>query len=656
MTELFPEMDAAPEAQEVDASAPLAARLRPRTLDDFVGQEHIVGPGSPLRSLIEADRLSSVILWGPPGTGKTSLATIIAGATRAHYIELTAVSAGVADVRKAIEQGRQMMDAGRRTILFIDEIHRFNKSQQDALLKAVESGWVVLIGATTENPFFEVNAPLISRSLLFRLEPLTPDQVRTIVARAIGDAENGVAASGVDFEPAAVDRIVDLAGGDARYALNAVEVCVAAALGASRKAGGGATVSVADVDAALQRRILRYDKSGDMHYDVVSAFIKSMRGSDPDAAVFWLNQMLEGGEDPEFIARRMVIFASEDIGNADPMALVLAVAAFDALRVVGLPEAALNLAQGVTYLASAPKSNASMRALGAARQDLADVGPQTPPVHLRDASYQGARRLGHGRGYKYPHDFDDGWVEQDYLPARLPGQPYYRPSNRGAEAAIGERLRSRGAKKRGVRMADADRTGGAIAVLAEGGSEALDRAACAPVGGRADAAPHHRRRRLVSRRPAGSHRALGRAGSRRHGGMAGGPPVPWIEEFFGMSDGVDQLNAENARRSAGKGLDELRARAAAAHAALLAAITDMSDEEWASRAPYPTERRRTLGELLGSVTGAPKRAFGHAFAHLDDLRGLSCQPGDRPAERAGRHRGTRPTIRGDVLPRRRPAA
>jgi putative ATPase len=433
--QLFPDMENAPDI--IDRGAPLAARMRPRSLDEFVGQEHVVGPGSPLRALIETDRLSSVILWGPPGTGKTSLASIIAQATRAHYIEISAVSAGVADVRKAIEQGKEMLKAGRRTILFIDEIHRFNKSQQDALLKAVESGWVVLIGATTENPFFEVNSPLLSRSLLFRLESLAPAQVRAVVDRAVADPDRGVGASGVTFAPEALDRIVDMAGGDARFALNAVEVCVAAAT-----AAGSATVGADDVNAALQRRVLRYDKAGDAHYDVVSAFIKSMRGSDPDAAIFWLAQMIEAGEDPEFIARRMIIFASEDVGNADPMALVVAVAAFDALRVVGLPEASLNLAQAVTYLASAAKSNASMVALGRARADLADAGQQTPPVHLRDASYFGAKRLGHGKGYQYPHDFPDAWVDQDYLPERLPGQPYYQPTDRGVEAEIGRRLRS----------------------------------------------------------------------------------------------------------------------------------------------------------------------------------------------------------------------
>jgi putative ATPase len=432
--ELFPDLE--PTTDGVDPRAPLAARMRPRSLDDFVGQEHIVGPGSPLRALIESDRLSSVILWGPPGTGKTSLAAIIAAATRAQYIEVSAVSSGVADVRKAIERGREALKTGRRTILFIDEIHRFNKSQQDALLKAVESGWVVMVGATTENPFFEVNSPLLSRSLLFRLEPLTPEQVGAILRRALG-ADGGLGDGGPRFLDEAVDRIVEMAGGDGRFALNALEVA-SAAVGA----GGRGEVTADDVNAALQRRTLRYDKGGDVHYDVISAFIKSMRGTDPDAAVFWLNQMLEAGEDPEFVARRMVIFASEDVGNADPMALVLAVAAFDALRVVGLPEASLNLAQAATYLASAPKSNASKNALVRAREDLARAGQQSVPAHLREAGYPGAKGQGFGKGYQYPHDFPDGWVDQEHLPGRLPGQPYYEPVDRGAEKEIKARLES----------------------------------------------------------------------------------------------------------------------------------------------------------------------------------------------------------------------
>lgn len=422
------------EQANLQRQAPLAARMRPRTLDELVGQEHIVGPGGPLRALIENDTLSSLILWGPPGTGKTSLASIIAGTTGAKYLELSAVSAGVADVRKAIASGEEAAKAGRRTILFIDEIHRFNKAQQDALLKAVEHGWVILVGATTENPFFEVNSPLISRSLLFHLEPLNKKQVKDIAARALADQERGLAKFGVELEPEALDHLVDLAGGDARFALNSLEVCVAAAAQSKK-------VNAADVERVLQRRIVRYDKDGDTHYDVVSAFIKSMRGSDPDAAVFWLAQMLEAGEDPEFIARRMVIFASEDVGNADPLALLVAVAAFQALQQVGLPEAALNLSQAVTYLASAPKSNASTVALSKARQDLREGGAIPVPLHLRDAGYTlAAERLGYGEGYKYPHNFEGGWVDQDYLGKGMPNAPYYRPTGRGAEVAIGEGL------------------------------------------------------------------------------------------------------------------------------------------------------------------------------------------------------------------------
>ena len=326
---------------------------------------------------------------------------------------------------------------GRRTILFIDEIHRFNKAQQDALLKAVESG-VILIGATTENPFFEVNSPLLSRSLLFRLEALTVEQVTELLQRALADAERGLGASGVSVEADALAHIADRAGGDARFALNALEVCVAAA-----QASGRTSVTAADAEASLQRRILRYDKGGDQHYDVVSAFIKSMRGSDPDAAVYWLARMLESGEDPEFIARRMVIFASEDVGNADPTALIVAVAAFQALQQVGLPEAGLNLAQAVTYLATAEKSNASATALWAAQADVERVGSAPVPAHLRDASYRGAKRIGHGKGYQYPPDFPDGWVAQQYLPDALRDASYYKPTERGREAQIRQRQAKR---------------------------------------------------------------------------------------------------------------------------------------------------------------------------------------------------------------------
>jgi putative ATPase len=417
--------------------------MRPRTLDELVGQEQVVGPGSPLRSLIEDDRLSSVILWGPAGTGKTSLAGIIAGATAAAYVEVSAVSSGVADVRKAIAGATELKVAtGRRTILFIDEIHRFNKSQQDTLLKAVESGVVTLVGATTENPFFEVNSPLLSRSLLFRLEALAPDQVSDLLRRAVAD-ERGLGGR-LKVDDDAIAHIVDRAGGDARFALNALEMCGSTVASARRD-----RVTLEDAQAALRQPVLRYDKAGDVHYDVISAFIKSMRGTDPDAAVFWLAQMLESGEDPEFIARRMVIFASEDVGNADPRALTVAVAAFDALRVVGLPEASLNLSQAAIYLAVAPKSNASMLALSGARAELMRSGAQAVPAHLRDAHYPGSKRLGHGDGYRYPHDYEGGWVDQQYLPDRLRNARFYKPKGTGLERQIGERLRGLRAPRQG---------------------------------------------------------------------------------------------------------------------------------------------------------------------------------------------------------------
>jgi putative ATPase len=417
-----------------DAGAPLAARMRPRTLDELVGQEGVVGAGSPLRALIEDDRLSSVIIWGPAGTGKTSLAGIIAAASSASYVEVSAVSAGVADVRKAIAGAEELKrGTGRRTLLFIDEIHRFNKTQQDSLLKAVESGVITMIGATTENPFFEVNSPLLSRSLLFRLESLSPDDVARLLRRAVAD-ERGLAGR-VEVDEEALAHIVDRAGGDARFALNVVEMCAS-----SVSSAGRTRVTVKDAQAALRQPVLRYDKAGDVHYDVISAFIKSMRGTDPDAAVFWLAQMLESGEDPEFIARRMVIFASEDVGNADPQAIVVAVAAFDALRVVGLPEASLSLSQAALYLASASKSNASMLAISRAREELTRHGAQAVPAHLRDAHSPGATRRADGAGYRYPHDYDGGWVQQQYLPDRLRNARFYEPVDRGREKTIRERL------------------------------------------------------------------------------------------------------------------------------------------------------------------------------------------------------------------------
>ncbi len=439
-------------------TAPLAARLRPATLDEMVGQEHLLGPGRPLRSLIEADRLSSVILWGPPGTGKTSLARLIAGATAKSFETLSAVSAGVKDVREVVERARRRLgEHGQGTILFLDEVHRFNRSQQDVLLPLIEEGLLVLIGATTENPYFEVNAPLLSRSSLFRLEPLGADAVRTLTTR-------GLAVEHATAEPAAIDHLVDRADGDARVALNALEVGVALAAARTgnedrRRRGGGpgrseedgveapsgaakpptSTVTLADAEAALSARALRYER--DEHYDIVSAFIKSVRGSDPDAGLYWLARMLEAGEDARFIARRLVILASEDVGMADPTALLIADAAARAVEFVGLPEAQLNLAQAVIHLATSPKSNRVTSALGRARADVADRPAGVVPAHLRDASYRSARSLGHGAGYDYPHDDPRGWVPQEYRPPEVAGRIYYEPSELGAEQEVAERMR-----------------------------------------------------------------------------------------------------------------------------------------------------------------------------------------------------------------------
>jgi len=425
--------------ERFDEFAPLAARMRPRTLDDFVGQEHMIGPGSPLRSLVEQDQLTSTILWGPPGAGKTSLANIIARVTESRFVELSATSASVADVRKVIAEAKERLGAtGARTILFIDEIHRFNKSQQDALLPSVENRWVVLIGATTENPYFEVNSPLLSRSLLFRLERLGEDEIRHILGSALSDDQRGLGGSGLEVSEDAMTHIIATSGGDARSALNALEVCAAAAV------TGDGIIDLALAEETLQRRQVRYDKKGDTHYDVVSAFIKAMRGSDPDAALYWLARMLEAGEDPRFIARRMVIFASEDIGNADPMALLVAVGAFQALEFVGLPEAKLTFAQAVTYLASAPKSNSSSVAISRAESDVAASGNLPVPEHLRDSHYPASAKLGHGNLYRYPHDFPGGWVEQSYRPEGYDGRVYYEPTDRGMESQIKARLAAPG--------------------------------------------------------------------------------------------------------------------------------------------------------------------------------------------------------------------
>jgi putative ATPase len=422
MTDLFEDAAATHQSQ----TAPLPQRIRPRSLDELVGQRHVLAEGSALRLAIEGDRPPSMILYGPPGVGKTTLARIVAETTGAAFEELSAVSARVDDVRGVLQRARDRLGAnGTRTILFLDEIHRFNKGQQDALLPGVESGLLTLIGATTENPYFEVNAALLSRCAVVELEPLSDTEVAAVVAR-------GAAELGIEVPDDVVEAITRKAGGDARSALATLELSWQTAR------AEGATLEARHVADAARKRPLRYDRAGDQHYDIVSAFIKSMRGSDPDAAVYYLAAMLEGGEDARFIARRMVILASEDIGNADPRALLVAVAAAQALEHVGLPEAQLNLAQAAIYLAKAPKSNASARAIWEARSEVQERGIQAPPAALRDAHYAGARARGHGAGYVSPHD-DPHRAGNEHLPDGLAGQTYYVPSGNGEEGSDGDR-------------------------------------------------------------------------------------------------------------------------------------------------------------------------------------------------------------------------
>ncbi|MGQ9575889.1 MAG: replication-associated recombination protein A [Thermoguttaceae bacterium] len=421
-----------PEQAHRRQAQPLAARMRPRSLDEFVGQDHFLGEGKLLRRLIAADRLGSLIFYGPPGTGKTSLARLLATETRSTFRQLSAVTSNVKELRQLLGEARdRLAAAGRKTLLFIDEIHRFNKAQQDVLLPEVEEGIVILVGATTENPFFALTSPLISRSRIFQFQPLSRDEIKLLLRRALADADRGLACYQVHMHEDALDFLAETSDGDARRALSALEVGVLSST--SRPIEFTRQLAAESV----QRKAIQYDRDGDVHYDSISALIKSIRGSDPDAALYWLARMLEGGEDVRFLARRLVILASEDIGNADPAALPLAMAAAQACELVGLPECQLNLAQAVTYLACAPKSNAAYVGISEARRDVQEGRILPVPIHLRDASYPGAQRLGHGEGYQYPHQHPDAVACQDYLGVQ---REYYRPTDRGFERELAERL------------------------------------------------------------------------------------------------------------------------------------------------------------------------------------------------------------------------
>ena len=439
-----PDLFAANAARERRRTAPLADRMRPRTLDEFVGQDHLLGPGRILREIVESGGVQSLILWGPPGTGKTTLAHLVAGAAQHEFVAFSAVLSGVKELRQLIEEARDRQALhGRGTILFVDEIHRFNKAQQDAFLPHVEDGTIVLIGATTENPSFEVIAPLLSRTRVLVLEPLTPEQIGRVLERAMEDRERGLGASGLTLADDVRDFLAARSHGDARVALGALEV--AASLAGRRRER---TLTLALVEESLQQKALLYDKTGEEHYNVVSAFIKSLRASDPDAAVYWLMRMLEAGEDPLFVARRMIVFAAEDVGNADPQALQVAVAAKDAFHFVGLPEGRIPLAQAATYLATAAKSNASYRAMLAATAAVKEHGALPVPLQLRNAPTPLMKGLGYGSGYRYPHDYEGGVVEQACLPDALADARFYEPTDRGAEAEIAERMRRTQAAKR----------------------------------------------------------------------------------------------------------------------------------------------------------------------------------------------------------------
>ena len=422
----------------MEKEAPLAARMRPRTLDEVLGQEHIVGRDRLLYRAIRADKISSVIFYGPPGTGKTTLAKVIAGSTSAEFTQINATSAGKKDMEAVVEKAGETRGMyGRRTILFIDEIHRFNKAQQDYLLPFVEDGTVVLIGATTENPYFEVNGALLSRSIIFELKPIPMEAIRELIKKAVYDEDRGMGAYNAVIDEEALDFLADVSGGDARHALNAVELAV---MSTERSGDGRIHITLEVAQECIQRKAVRYDKSGDNHYDTISAFIKSMRGSDPDAAVYYLARMLHAGEEVAFIARRIMICAAEDVGNADPQALVVAVNASLAVERIGMPEAQIILSQAAAYVACAPKSNAGCEAVFLAMQEVEKSGNLPIPPHLQDAHYKGAAKLGRGTGYKYAHEYPNHYVRQQYLPYELSGKEFYRPTGNGYEAKIREHM------------------------------------------------------------------------------------------------------------------------------------------------------------------------------------------------------------------------
>ncbi|MCM1541206.1 MAG: replication-associated recombination protein A [Blautia sp.] len=422
----------------MEKESPLAARMRPRTLEEVVGQEHILGKDKLLYRAIKADKISSIIFYGPPGTGKTTLAKVIANTTSAEFTQINATVAGKKDMEEVVAKAKDMQGMyGKRTILFIDEIHRFNKGQQDYLLPFVEDGTLILIGATTENPYFEVNGALISRSVIFELKPIPMEGIKELIRTAVNDSQRGMGAYNAVIEEDALDFLADLSGGDARHALNAVELGI---MTTNRSGDGRIHITLEVAQECIQKRAVRYDKSGDNHYDTVSAFIKSMRGSDPDAAVYYLARMLYAGESVTFIARRIMICAAEDVGNADPNALVVATNASMAVERIGMPEAQIILSQAVSYVACAPKSNAACMAIGSAMQAVERTGNLPIPTHLQDAHYKGAAKLGHGTGYKYAHDYPNHYVRQQYLPYELNGQEFYKPSGNGYEAKIREHM------------------------------------------------------------------------------------------------------------------------------------------------------------------------------------------------------------------------